>query len=408
VRVERDTTLPFLSAGGEMLSSSGVRPGPHDSLLATPTTPMPAARVRLLQLDSATRTLLAANGVRASEPMAFIKAAPYRADCRTIRWTDTVPFVVPGEVGYVRALLAPREQWVNGLPLLVIPDAWNYPYPRRRSIAYGAPAGAALASAEAMFSLNAALERPVPGSEEGWKVHREESRERALAWARANRAVAELEPVRRLVHDAVLHADAEELRSLRSRLRGSYRVEMDVAGGARGTWFFRTDESPTAPWRGRDTMLTTAQLVSSPHVRGYQLIGYAASSPDSLQRTIPDDLLRSGLVWLSMPDRPTTPGNETRRVLEGELAFFLGSIPDDRLWSDFEEFGPPRSARDSVFAARSGRTIPRTQTRVRLPLTLRLDAAGAVRGDTTLALSGGRSLRVVLERIDTLSVPRPF
>ena len=43
----------------EPMSFTGIGPGPGDSLLATPTTPMPAARVRLLQLDSTTRASLA-------------------------------------------------------------------------------------------------------------------------------------------------------------------------------------------------------------------------------------------------------------------------------------------------------------------------------------------------------------
>src|SRR5512140_1665458 len=75
LRVEKDTTLPFVPTGLQPLSMTGVR-GPADSLLATPGAPMPAGRVRLLQLDSTTRSELAAHGVSDREPMAFVRAAP--------------------------------------------------------------------------------------------------------------------------------------------------------------------------------------------------------------------------------------------------------------------------------------------------------------------------------------------
>src|ERR1035437_6430494 len=162
IRVEQDTTLPFAPTGAEAMSMSGVRAGPADSMLATPSTPMPAARVRVLQLDSSTRVIFAAHGITDSQPLAFIRAAPYRSDCRTIRWTDTVPFVTRGEVGYVRATLAPCDRWIDGVPVLVIPDAWNYRYPRHRALAFGVAPDAPLAPAEAIFSLDSVLEMPRP------------------------------------------------------------------------------------------------------------------------------------------------------------------------------------------------------------------------------------------------------
>ena len=74
---------------------------------------MPAARVTLLRVDSVTRQRLAEAGVRDSQPVAFITAAPYRADCRPVRWTDSVPFAVVGETGYVRATLTAPDQWIG-------------------------------------------------------------------------------------------------------------------------------------------------------------------------------------------------------------------------------------------------------------------------------------------------------
>ena len=405
VRVERDTTLPFITVGAEMMSSSSVRPSPYDSLLATPNTPMPAARVRLLQLDSTTRDILAGAGVTDGQPVAFIKAAPYRADCRAIRWTDTIPFVVRGEVGYVRGMLAPRAQWIDGVPLLVVRDAWNYPYPRRRYVAYGAAPDAPLASAEALFSLNALLEIPRPTDASSRTAADSVRRARALAWARANGAAAELEPVRTLVRRAVLEPDWNVASATPSRLRGSYRVTVEV-GGESSTWFFRTYSRPLGPWRGADSLQTTADMLASPHIGGYMLGGIAAPSQDSLLLEAPRGFSLARLVSLAAADRPTTPNNDARRELSGMLQFALSSAPE-RLWNELETFVPRLTPRDSAAFVRMNIPNPRGVQQARIPLTVRLDGRG-VRADTTLTIVGGRTLRVVLERIDTLVIRRPY
>lgn len=419
VRVERDTVLPFAPVDA-MVNSFSTGVGERDSLLAVAGTQMPAARVRLVRLDSATRAALTAQGVGEREPVAFLRAAPYRADCRTVRWTDTVPFARPGEAGFLRATLAPREQWVNGAPVLVVQDVWRYPYPRRRALAPGAPADAVLAAPEAVFDLETALDAlrlaPSPRGEmvprEAWDSVRAAQRARAVAWARANPAEAEREPTRATVRRAVLDPDWDEAARSPSRLRGTYRVTM-TAGDARGVWYFRTHARPSNPWRGRDTLQSTAALLALPHIAGYQLVGYAGSSPDSLAdalqrwRRAVQGGERRPLVWLAAEDRPTLPGNDGRHALDGVLEFNLGAAPGS-LWSALEAFVPPMSARDSVFFARAGRVPPRAERQPRLPITLRLDARGGVRVDTSFAFTGGRVLRVQLERLDTRSVPRPW
>jgi hypothetical protein len=145
LRVERDTTLPISPVQARVMSYSSVPSSAADSLLAGGGTLMPAARVRLLQVDSATRQVFVGAGLTDEQPSAFIRAEPYRADCRIIRWTDSVPWVQRGDTGYARATLAPREDWIGGVPVLVIRDVWNYPYPRQRGLAYGSSSSAALA-----------------------------------------------------------------------------------------------------------------------------------------------------------------------------------------------------------------------------------------------------------------------
>lgn len=399
VRVEQDTMLPYAPGGVEPMMWTGVA-ADGDTLLALPGTPMPAGRVRMLDMDSATRSVFASAGITDDQPVAFIRAAPYRADCRTIRWTDTVPFVERGEVGFVRGYLASREQWIDGAPVIIVPEAWRYPYPRRRSLAFGADADAPLAPAEAMFSLDAVLEMPrdVPLPEAEAERHR-----RAMDWARANAGVTDLEPVRTLIRRAVLAPDWREAQRSPSRLRGTYRVDLE-AGGERATWFFRTSDRPGYTWYGVVPM--TADLLASPHISGYLLVGYAAATTDALPDAAPVGIDRPPLVWLASADRPTAPDNDTRRELDGHLEFQLGAAPGP-FRDVLEEFVPPPSPMEILMRERLPRTIPRERKQSRIPLTLRLDAHGGIRSDTTLTV-GARTLRVVLERLDTLSLPRPY
>ena len=250
MHVERDTTLPHAEVEGEFMSASGVRRGPHDSLLAVQGTPMPGARVRLLQVDSSTQAMLRAARITDPRPLAFIRAAPYRADCRTIRWSDSLPWLERGDTGYARATLAPPSQWIAGTPVFIIRNTWYYPYPRQRALAYDVPADRPLASANAMYSLNVLLEA-------GGQLMRDfaintdtASRRRVLEWTRSHLIDAELEPIRQLVRRAILSPDWETVRRMPSRLRGSYAVTME-ADGTRGTWYFRTEHRPRSSWPDR-------------------------------------------------------------------------------------------------------------------------------------------------------------
>lgn len=405
IRVEQDTTLPFGPTGAEAMSRSGIHAGPVDSLLATSSTLMPAARVRVLQLDSSTGVMLAEHGISASQPIAFIRAAPYRSDCRTIRWTDTLPFVVRGEVGYVRATVAPRDRWIDGVPVLVIPDFWNYPYPRRRALAFRVAPDAPLAPAEAMFSLNSVLEMPRPVSMAARITADSTRRARAIGWAVANPLPAELEPARTVLRRAVLEPDWVVANRIPSRLRGTYRVDVE-AGGERSTWFFRTHDRPGYSWNGGDSLQTTAALLASPHVLGYQLVGYAAGSRDSIPGATMKGSVRVPMVWLATTDRPTAVGNDARRVLSAVFEFTLDAAPE-RLWNDLDPLVPQSTAIDSAFMGRLNRPLPRGQKQPRIPITVRLDARGGIRADTTLVV-GTRALRVVIERVDTLSIRRSF
>jgi hypothetical protein len=147
-------------------------------------------------------------------------------------------------------------------------------------------------------------------------------------------------------------------------------------------------------------------MLASPHVLGYRIVGYAASLRDSIPGANTPGRVRPPLVWLTTADRPTLPGNDARRVLSGVLEFNLSAAPE-KLWSDLESFVPPLSAIDSALLTRLNRSIPRAQKQPRIPLTIHLDARGGIHADTTLIV-GAHAFRVILVRLDTLSIKRPF
>ncbi len=405
LRVERDTTLPLTPIRASPLAYSGVRQSPADSILVAPGDPMPAAHVRLLRMDSLTRQSLTADGVTDSLPAAFITAAPYRADCRTIRYMDTIPFVVPGDVGFVRATLLPSEHWIDGTPVLVIRQVWNYPYPHRRGIAFAAAPGAPLAPAEAMYGLTLTLETPRRLDADARREAALARQGRAISWAKENAAAVELEPARSMLRGAILEPDWEAARRLPSRLRGTYRVQFELSD-TREAWYFRTHDKPGYRWDRADSLQTIAALVELPTIPGYRLVGLAAAYLDSLPNVYPRGAVRGPLIWLGSSDRLTTPGNDSLRALDAELMFHMGAVPES-LWNALQDLIPPPSARDSAFMAQVNRPIEPARLQPRIPLTLHFDSLGGVRADTSLSTRSG-TLRMMLERVDTLAIARPF
>lgn len=408
LEVERDTTLQAPVVSPE-LRVSGRGPAMISS-------DMPAARVRLLGVDSLTRDTLAVHGVTAGQPTAYIRAAPYGSDCRPVPWSRVEPFVMTGEVGYVRGWLAPRAQWIGNVPLIVIPEAWQYPYPRRAP-RFGLADTVTLAPARDMFSLQVAIDmpgRPEFADRETARLALLARRDRALAWARENAVVAEMEPLRTDIRRAVLDPDFERARAIPSRLRGTYRVEMTVDGTVY-RWFFRTVPTPAYQWRNRRTVPTTAELVRSPHIVGYQLVGCGGDSTYARRCDMDARGVRPSLVWLAAADRPTTPNEEARGVLHAELQYMLRASPEST-WNAVEPFITRMSAADSISYARmTGGPLPRRDQQPVVPITLRLDGRGGVGAESTYTYTAGGAdgmrthrLTIRMTRLDTLTMPSRF
>jgi len=402
--VLRDTSLPFAASAQRALSYSAPA-GMADSMLPTADTPMPAARVRLLRLDSATRAAFTAAGIVDPQPEAFIRAAPYRADCRTIKWTDSRPWTQTGDTGYVVATLAPRELWIGDRPVLVIPDVWSYPYPRYPGPSLYPPAQPPLASADALFSYQDWMLRGRGGNVYA-SLPQDSSRLLSIAWAQANMAERERDPIRSEIRQAILNGDFARARETPSRFRGTYRVELQ-SGDRTVAWQFRTVDRPAYRWLDVDTARTIAALIASPHVDGYRLVGYAADSAGAVPEMAPRTAaMRSLLMWLAVADRSTVAGSDTVRAVTGMLEFVRKVAPLE-IWSALDAYVPPPDPIAGEMMARMRITRTAGDDQPRLPLTLRVGPDGRASADTTLVRAGQR-LRVRLRQLDTVSVRRPF
>ncbi len=367
----------------------------------TPDTPMPTAAVRAVAMDSATREQLAAAGITTDTPRVLIQVVPYQSDCSTIAWTDSSPWAVPtAEAQYFANIrLRPRELWIDGTPTFVLAGGWDAPYPRRltsvpitiRSWAAGTE------------GLRPPLTRDsMVGALELFAFHRalRGSRDVAehLAWAEAHPAVALREPVRSHITDLVLREDFARAARMRSEYAGSYRLEVS-SGALNAAWTFRTLANPLQSQMKWNREVAFQRLSEVPKIPGYTLPGYSPDSAGRLPETRPSPRSGPGGLprhWLSLRDPITTPVSSPRTIVAGELIFALGAAPE-ALWDVLARFPVPADPHDMVFT--SARATPRGDTRVHVPLTLRLDATGSFVADTTLT-RGGSAVRFRLVRMD--------
>lgn len=403
LRVEQDTMVSMGGVAGEALMSSAVPRGRYDSSRISPTTPMTAARVRLLDLDLTTRATLAAAGITNATPLAYIVAAPYRADCKTIRYTDTTAWTVPGDTGYARATLASRNQWITGVPVFVIVEVWSYPFPRQRSRALFSDSRAPIASARALFDFNnTVMDNDQPFS---FPIFQDAAQVAiAIRWARANPDDAEREPIRQLVRSGILRFDMQEIRTLPSRLRGTYRVTMQ-ADDTTVQWEFRTVTAAAYAWGTRDAARTTADIVASPYVSGTQLVGYGVDSAGALLTSMLKGSASRAVphVWLSAADHPARPVTAGTREFQADLMFTRFAAPP-QIWDALDAYVdvPSASTRQAIVRiAAMNRRAPRAEEQPHIPMTLRMQNDGRLRGDTTI-VRNGRTLRVTLDRVDSV------
>jgi len=368
---------PLVSVQAQAMSASyGLPPGPGAEW--TPESPMPTAVVRVSGLNPAARDSLAALGVTDATPTVVVQARPYGADCRTLLWTDSQPWVVPTDAPqYFSSLqLAPRQAWIDGRPTFVVQGGWQTPYPQRLSgLAAGLMAPPtyrelaapltrdSLLPAATMFSYDSAVRRAGP--------RQPPAVDDVLAWARANRAAADREPMRSRIKRALLNADLERARPMTSAFAGTWQLLVrrdDEVWGAD----FRTRAYPQSVWY--DDEVSVLELIDGAGITGYSLSAYGAG-PDG---ALPTDWrvamrpsapgVRPATFTLAVADRITAVASSPPDEMRGELRFQRRSVPE-AMWSVLD---PWVQRRDTTLPW-PARLPPPTEADdvVRLPLTLR-------------------------------------
>ena len=411
VQIDQDTLLPLVGAQVSATSFSRLPARPGDPELATADTPMPSARVRITRLDPATRAQLRAEGINTPEPVAYLQARPYGADCSTIVWRDTAPWVRRGDDGYVVARLAPRRFWVGGAPVFVVSETWQYPYPARRGllgiaaldpVALQGP----LSSAAAMFDFEEQM-GPVRDVL-GYGSNDSSGGTRAIAFARSHPDDSERQPLRDLIRESVLRPEFARVRTLTSRFRGTWQVRL-TTGDSSVTYWFRTPRQAFSAWQAADSGRSTADILRNPFVGGYVLLGYPAPVRDSLPPANDSTRRPPGGLWLSVADRPGMPSNERQERIAMQLEFRLRTVPA-WVWPVLDDYPRLRSRADSIFSARvrSRSVVPRADQQAQFPMiTLRRGAGDVYSADTTF-VRNQRTLRLTVTRVDSLSIRNTF
>ncbi len=403
MRAERDTLMPFVNAPVQVTSASSVRNRPGDPP-ADSQPLMRTARVKVLLLDKASRAILFAAGIRDSQPMAYLQAFTYGADCRPVAWRDTQPFVELGERGYVVAMLTPPPTWIDGLPVFVVTHPRAYPYPLRRDVlASLLPRPNNPASPEEVFDFETSVNQR-DSTFAGSSFDDTVRSARAITWAHAHADAREREPIRTDLRNLLMRSDMTRIDQMRSRLRGTYRVSMQT-GDTTLAWWFRTVDKPAYLWRENDERLSTEQMLKAPFA-SYTLVGYAVhdSATLALADLAESSTAHARLVWLSVDDRPSLPGNASRLALTAKLEFRL-KVAQEALWPALEVYNKALSKEDSLFFVRIKRPLAREDRQPMLPMTLQITREGALKADTAL-VRDGRTLRVTVTRTDTIAVVR--
>lgn len=402
--VERDTARLLPSDPGIRFASSSRTTRMADSLVLRPGELSPAARVRLVRMDSVTRELFRSRGIAAAEPQAVIVAAQYDAACRFTRYRDTAAWTRVGDRGYIAGTLAADT---SRLPAIVVSDPKSSPYPRQRGLAHNARADDVLASVDAVFAFaeivaarsHASFARmmarlPAP-------AHRTELYLPLRTWYTRNTAEAEREPLRSWMRNEILMPRAPLYDDAQTRLRGTFVVTLRT-GNDTLQWNTRSFERIVGPWEERDSVRTVADLMRRPWAAGHRIGAMVATRVEDLPRyevgSDPNgDAAQLSFMLADPPDASDTI--RTPRVA-GELRLSLWRV-HPRARAVLRRFNAPT---DEEFlqwqAARDTVPIDAWRT-VHIPLTFRFDRRDDVLVDERI---GDVSVKIV--RLDTIGIRR--
>lgn len=178
-------------------------------------------RARAGQVMRVERTV---GGMASAPPVAGTRAVfvPHAsgADCSPVPWNGSSLWVTPGRRVVIAAFLRPSREWIGGVPTFDVHHADAQPYPGGLPAARWSAPDSILNEDDLLDFISA------------WPTAEADSadargaREPLWAWARANPALAALQPARGVLLDRCDDLERRSLRSAPTPFSGIYRVSV--------------------------------------------------------------------------------------------------------------------------------------------------------------------------------------
>lgn len=289
------------------------------------------------------------------------------------------------------ATLRPREQWVDGMPTLDVPNARYVPYPGRAVVNLPRPHNpSTVLTAEQMFQL---LQR-LPRAEEE-KADWEAAYRPVLEWGREHPELARMYPADAMMSLATLYVRRARLNRIQSPLVGTYRFTVSVDGDAPRTFFARARSVPAAEWNPFARTEEDFNPPADAPISGYSLQLAGAGSEDSLPTMMlsGDAAERDGYLSLLATPEPGPDGAQLWRGLV-QMDLIRRQFPGDSVLVEAARAGSRRHMR--LFRAGEPPEILAT-------IVLRRD--GSVTVEQTTPLDDGRTIVIRGERISRVVIP---
>ena len=335
-------------------------------------------RVSVEQLSAAERRLLPGN----TREMILVPW-DYDAACQPTPWSRSARWIPSGTRGIYNARLRAPSHWVRGVPTLDVMAPGGIPYTGH--VASTRTNGAPLLSIEELFSIAQLV--PDPDSQ---RIDAERATRPLREWAQQRPELAEREPAKTVVRNAVYTLSTAQMKRVIPSITGTWRFAADVEGDATRVFYGRTHERSTSTWPSSvPAQSDTARerpVWELPSLDGYYVL-------TAVNRDIAKLPTGCGNIGghSYMAERPldTSARNPTRRI-EGDLDLNLLSAA----------FAGNVSFKKARLTPEQRRAEPATALiQARLPVYYEFGTDGVLRVAQSFLLDDGRTLTLRAERV---------
>lgn len=246
----------------------------------------------------------------------------YGADCSVTPWTNTARWIQPGTRGIYHAALRHKQHWLNGVPVLDVFSPEYSPYTgvarQRLRVENGEQP---LLGVDELYEAVSHL--PDPAAMKADPVAATTS---FLEWVRANRALAEREPLRQLVRSTVYDARSREISRLPKPFEGTYRFVLSVTGASDREFFLRTTQIPAQSWNLGQPDLASPEgdFTALNPVNGFEIYVTTATRLSELPESCANRQMQSE-TWIQS-GRKSVMGEGGAQLWVGQIGWGTASV----------------------------------------------------------------------------------